>query len=71
MSNYLSTHWNDVPVFAWLADVSLQAALVIGIVWLAVRLGGKQLSAAKKHTMLATGLLSVPLLMVASLWVPG
>ena len=71
MNNDLSILWSEFSVFAWLADVSLQAALVLGPVWLLARFGSAKMSASKRHTLLATGLLSVPLLMVASLWVPG
>lgn len=58
---------------AWLADVTLQATLVLALFG-GVALVRPRMAAARKHLLLAVGLLTIPLLMLASrimpLWQP-
>ena len=56
-------------VFAWLADVTLQATLILGlaglILWLSPRI-----SAARRHLLIMAALLTIPVLMIGSSLVP-
>lgn len=54
---------------AWLGDATLQATVLLGFAWLS-SLSVWKLSAAKRHTLLALALCSVPLLMVSALRSP-
>ena len=54
---------------AWLGDVTLQASLVLGIALIGT-LGVWRFSAAKRHTLLALSLCSLPLLLLGALQTP-
>lgn len=62
--------WAETSGVWWLLDAAVQATIVLTLAWLVARfLPG--LSAAKKHAVLATGLVGIPVLLFMGLLTPG
>ncbi|MEM7010799.1 MAG: M56 family metallopeptidase [Verrucomicrobiota bacterium] len=63
--------WSRSSALPWLADVSLQTALILSVALVVVWLGRQRLSASKQHTILAVALFSIPALMIAAICAPS